>query len=51
MEKQDIENNFSNFYHYLYTKHKQNQTDRSMKAAVEYLPNLWNIAQVIRQTT
>ncbi|MCK5896770.1 MAG: transglycosylase SLT domain-containing protein [Cocleimonas sp.] len=47
MERKGIESNFSNFYHYLYTQQQQNKKDRSLKAAVEYLPSLWNIAKII----
>ena len=48
MQEENIETNFSNFYHYLHQKHQENQQDKSMKAALEYLPSLWNISQVIR---
>ena len=51
MENRKIEINFSNFYHTLYQAHIKNKQDKSLKAAVEYLPNLWNIANVIRQPT
>ncbi len=49
MKKKKIKLNFSNFYHYLYQKHKKNKKDRSLRSAVEYLPHLWNIAQVIQE--
>ena len=49
MQTQNIEADFSNFYHYLHEKYQKNSEDKSMKAALEYLPRLWNIAQVIRQ--
>lgn len=49
MKRNNIALNFSNFYHYLYKKHKANKQDRSLRAAVEYLPHLWNIAQVIQK--
>lgn len=51
MQKKKIDTDFSNFYHYLYKAHLANKKDKSLKAAVEYLPSLWNIAKVIRQTT
>jgi hypothetical protein len=51
MESKQIKVDFSNFYHYLHKKYQANKSDRSMKAALEYLPSLWNIAQVIRQKT
>jgi hypothetical protein len=49
MQEHNIEADFSNFYHYLSTKYHKNQQDKSMKAALEYLPRLWNISQVIRK--
>lgn len=49
MKKKKIKLNFSNFYHYLYQKHQANKDDRSLKTAVDYLPHLWNISQVIRE--
>ena len=51
MEKKKIETNFSNFYHRLYQKHLKHKADKSLKAAVEYVPNLWNIANIIRQAS
>lgn len=51
MQKKKIDTNFSSFYHYLYKAHLANKKDKSLKAAVEYVPSLWNIAKVIRQTT
>ena len=51
MQTQNIEVNFSNFYHYLHEKYQNNPSDKSMKAALEYLPRLWNISLVIRQNT
>lgn len=51
MQKKKIPTNFSSFYHYLYKKHLAHKNNKSMKAAVEYLPSLWNIAKVIRQPT
>jgi len=49
MKKKKITLNFSNFYHYLYQRYKRKKTTRSLRSAVEYLPHLWNILQVIRQ--
>ncbi len=49
MKKKKITLNFSNFYHYLYQRYKHKKTTRSLRSAVEYLPHLWNILQVIRQ--
>lgn len=40
---------FSNFYQHLYKRHKKNPKDKSLKAAVEYLPNLWNLAKVVQK--
>ncbi|MCK5918071.1 MAG: transglycosylase SLT domain-containing protein [Cocleimonas sp.] len=48
MKRKKITLNFSNFYHYLYSKHKVDKDNKSLRTAVEYLPHLWNIAQVIR---
>ena len=48
MKRKGIKTNFSNFYHYLYQKQRKHKGNLSLKAAVEYLPSLWNIAQVIR---
>lgn len=47
MESKGIAVNFSNFYHYLHATQQRNLGDKSMRAAVEYLPNLWNIVQLI----
>ncbi len=49
MKKKKIKLNFSNFYHYLYQRHKKNEKDRSLRSAVEYLPHLFNIAHVIQE--
>ncbi len=51
MKRKKLAANFSDFYHYLYRIHLAHPKDKSLKAAVEYLPNLWNISKVIRQTT
>jgi pantothenate kinase-related protein Tda10 len=48
MGRKGITENFSNFYHYLYETQQLYQGDKSLKAALEYLPSLWNIAKVIR---
>jgi len=48
MKRKKIKLSFSSFYHYLYRKQKQDKDNRSLRSAVEYLPHLWNIAQVIR---
>lgn len=48
MKKKEIKLSFSSFYHYLYQKQKLDKDNRSLRSAVEYLPHLWNIAQVIR---
>ncbi|MCK5903290.1 MAG: transglycosylase SLT domain-containing protein [Cocleimonas sp.] len=48
MRKKKIKLNFSNFYHYLYQKQERNKKNRSLRTAVDYLPHLWNIADVIR---
>jgi hypothetical protein len=48
MKSQNIAVDFSSFYAYLYNAHRASPENKSMKAAVEYLPNLWNIAKVIR---
>lgn len=39
---------FSSVYHRLYTRHRNNPGDRDLRAAVEYVPSLWHIAQLIR---
>lgn len=48
MEEQGVKANFSTFYQHLYAKHQKNPGDRSLRAAVEYVPKLWNIAQLIK---
>ncbi len=47
MESRGLEATYANFFHTLYKAHKTNPTDKSLKAAVEYVPKLWNIAQLI----
>ena len=49
MQQQKVKLNFSNFYHVLYNTHKKNPQDKSMKAAVEYLPSLWNLAKMVQK--
>jgi len=49
MEKQNTTADFANFYYFLYQKHQKNPNDKSLKAAVDYLPSLYNIAQLIRK--
>lgn len=49
MQSEQIMPSFSNFYSYLYDSYKKNPQDKSMKAALDYLPKLWNIAQVIQR--
>ena len=48
MQRKGIKADFSNFYDYLYNTYQKNKGDRSMKAAVEYVPSLWNIAQLLK---
>jgi hypothetical protein len=47
LQADGIKANFSNFYHRLYATHKIRPGDKSLEAAVEYVPSLWNIAQLI----
>ncbi|MGV6810342.1 MAG: transglycosylase SLT domain-containing protein [bacterium] len=49
MEKQKIKQDFANFYHFLYQKQIKNPSDKSLKAAVNYLPSLYNIAVLIKK--
>jgi hypothetical protein len=49
MKKDKLSLSFSTFYHHLYQRYKKKKTSRSLRSAVEYLPHLWNILQVIRQ--
>lgn len=46
--KGDLKLTFSDFYHYLYQQQKNKPKDISMRAALEYLPNLWNISLLIQ---
>ncbi|HFC93420.1 MAG TPA: hypothetical protein ENJ51_11485 [Leucothrix mucor] len=48
MKQKKIKRSFSSFYHYLYQKQEMDKDNKSLRSAVEYLPHLWNIAQVIR---
>ena len=41
--------NYSNFYYYLYQLHKKTPDDRSLRAAVEYVPKLWHLAQLLKE--
>lgn len=45
-DKSDL--TFAHFYHYLYESSQNNTADRSMRVALEYLPNLWNIALLLQ---
>ncbi|MBU0656894.1 MAG: transglycosylase SLT domain-containing protein [Gammaproteobacteria bacterium] len=47
MQSKGLETSYSAFYHNLYAAHQDNPGDKSLKAAVEYVPKLWNIAQLI----
>lgn len=47
MASQGEETSYASFYHRLYLAHQANPGDKSLKAAVEYVPKLWNIAQLI----
>ncbi len=38
---------FAAFYHYLYQSSEMNPDDKSMRVALEYLPNLWNMALLL----
>ena len=48
VKKDGLKSDFANFYHALYEKQKKNPDDISMRAGLEYLPKLWNIAQLVR---
>lgn len=50
MAAQGVKADFSSFYHHLYAVHRKNPGDRSLKAAVEYVPSLWNIAQLVKES-
>jgi len=42
--------NFADFYHYLFEMTKKHPKNKSMRVALEYLPNLWNIALLVQTT-
>ncbi len=50
MQQKGIPASYSNFYHYLYRMHQTRPGDKSLRAAVEYVPSLWNIAQLIKES-
>ena len=50
MEAEGVEVNFANFYQRLYAAHQANPKDVSLRAAVEYVPSLWNIAQLLKNS-
>lgn len=39
--------NFDSFYHYLLLSSQKYPNDKSMRVALEYLPNLWNLALLV----
>lgn len=47
--KDGLKANYSNFYYYLYELHKKTPEDRSLRAAVEYVPKLWHLAQLLKE--
>ena len=47
LQAKGIKPNYSNFYQALYKKQQANPQDISLRAAVEYVPNLWHIAKMI----
>lgn len=47
LKAKGIKPNYANFYHALYKKQQANPSDISLRAAVEYVPSLWHIAQMI----
>lgn len=48
LQAEGIKANYANFYQRLYATHRKNPQDHSLRAAVEYVPNLWNIAQLLK---
>lgn len=50
LESEGIKADFSSFYQRLYATYQANPGDISLRAAVEYVPNLWNIAQLLKDT-
>lgn len=47
MGNEGKERSFSAFYHYLVARSAVRRKDKSMRVAVEYIPNLWNIALLL----
>jgi hypothetical protein len=47
LQAKGIKPTYSNFYNALYKKQQANPNDVSLRAAVEYVPSLWQIAQMI----
>ncbi|HIO92208.1 MAG TPA: hypothetical protein EYG68_05100 [Leucothrix mucor] len=47
MDTKEENLSFSLFYQYLAAQSKVNKEDKSMRVAVEYIPNLWNIALLL----
>ncbi|MFZ1388831.1 MAG: transglycosylase SLT domain-containing protein [Thiolinea sp.] len=47
LKAKGIKQNYANFYNALYKKQQANPSDISLRAAVEYVPSLWHIAQMI----
>lgn len=50
LEAKGIKANYSNFYQALYKKQRANPADISLRAAIEYVPSLWHIAQMLDET-
>lgn len=50
LEAKGIKANYSNFYQALYKKQRANPADISLRAAVEYVPSLGHIAQMLDET-
>lgn len=50
LEAKGVKANYSNFYQALYKKQRANPADISLRAAVEYVPSLWHIAQMLDDT-
>ncbi len=48
LESKGVATHYASFYHALYSAQQRNPTDVSLRAAVEYVPSLWNIAQLIK---
>ena len=49
MQAEGKEQSFSAFYDYLVKQSQQDKADKSMRVAVEYIPNLWNIALLLNR--